>query len=205
MAQPASAIDAATRDVDVDALVRDAQNGSEAAFNRLVAVFNGLVYNLAYRMAGNANDAEELTQAAFVRLFRALKQYRWRSKFSTWLYALAVNSHRSGLRRIRRIASREVLRFDRRDEADTPCREAVDPRQGPDGSVMDSELLARIEAVIAGLKPAYSTVIALRDMQGLTYDEIAAAVGCSVGTVKSRLARARMQVRERLKREGIVP
>ncbi len=204
MAQPASAIEAATRGVDVEALVRDAQNGSDAAFNRLVAVFNGLVYNLAYRMAGNANDAEELTQVAFVLLFRSLGKYRWRSKFSTWLYTLAVNSHRSGLRRMRRIASREFLRFDRSDEDDAPRLEAVDPEQGPDGCMMRSELLTRIEDAIASLKPAYRTVIALRDMQGLAYEEIATAVGCSVGTVKSRLARARMRVREQLKREGIV-
>lgn len=203
--RPPTMLESAMRDVDVDGLVREAQNGSETAFDRLVTTFNGFIYNIAYRMAGNASDAEELTQEVFVLLFRSIRKFRRQSKFSTWLYALAVNSIRSGLRKIRRVASRETVRLDRRDENGRPCREAVDRRENPGEDLMRAEVRAQIEQAIANLAPDYRAAIVLRDLQGLAYEEIAAALGCTIGTVKSRLARARMRVKAELMEEGLVP
>ncbi len=200
--KPLSAVDAATRGIDVDKLVREAQTGNEAAFNALVTAFSGLIYNLAYRMAGNAADAEELSQEVFVKLFRSIRKFRWKSKFSTWLYALAINSNRSGLRKIRRISGREVVRLDNRDTTEIPCRETIDPGERPGDAMMRNEVQARVESAIATLASVYRQVIILRDLQGLTYEEIATALGCSLGTVKSRLARARMRVKDLLLKAG---
>ncbi len=201
--QSPSSVDAVTRDIDVDKLVREAQAGSDAAFNRLVNLFGGLMYNLAYRMSGNAADAEELTQEVFVKLFRSIRKFRGDSKFTTWLYAMAVNTNRSGLRKIRRIAGREVVRLDDRDDAGNKvCRDVVDSGEIPGEAMMRNESLARVEAAITKLAHDYRAVIVLRDLQGLAYEEIAVALGCSLGTVKSRLARARMRVKNQLQREA---
>ncbi len=197
-----SAIDRATRDLDVDALVRKAQDGDENAFDKLVTTFNGLIYNLAFRMAGNAADAEELTQEVFVKLFHAIRKFRWQSKFSTWLYAMALNTNRSGLRKIRRIAGREVVRLDDRQGHENPLHETVDPGERPGDAMMRAEIRSQIEQAIATLKGVYRAVIVFRDLQGLSYEEIASILGCSTGTVKSRLARARLKVKERLIQTG---
>ena len=200
-----SAIDRATRDLDVDALVRKAQDGDENAFDKLVTTFNGLIYNLAFRMAGNAADAEELTQEVFVKLFRSIRKFRWKSKFSTWLYAMALNTNRSGLRKLRRIAGREVVRLDQRQDHEIPWRETADPGDLPGDAMIRAEIRSQVEKAIATLGDVYRPVIVLRDLQGLSYEEIASVLGCSPGTVKSRLARARMKVKDVLMQTGELP
>jgi len=199
-----SAIVAATEGVDVDALVERAQGGDADAFEELVRVFSKPMYNLAYRMTGNAADAGDLTQEIFVKLFKTIKSFGRRSRFSTWFYRLAANTCCSGLRRIRRVASAEVVRLD--DNRSTECRprEMPDPGDLPNRMLERKELSRRIQDTMATLPEDFRIVIVLRDLQGLTYEEVAESVGCSIGTVKSRLARARMRVKERLIRDGIV-
>ncbi len=196
--RPVSAMTAATEGIDVDALVRAAQAGDRDAFTRLVEVFSGPMYNLAYRMAGNATDAADLTQEIFVKLYRSIGQFGYRSKFSTWLCSLAANTCRSGMRKLGRWRDREPLCLDN-DPVDGPRREPADPGARPDQTLARAELRATIERAMDRLPEVYRAVIVLRDLQGLAYDEIAEALNCSMGTVKSRLARARMQVRDHLK------
>jgi len=199
-----SAIAAATEGVDVDDLVRRAQKGDADAFDELVRVFSGPMYNLAYRMAGNAADAGDLTQEIFVKLYRAIGKFGWRSKFSTWLYRLAANTCYSGLRKIRRVASAEVVRLDDDRADDVRSRDTPDPGDLPSRRLERRELRHQIEGAIAVLPEDFREVIVLRDLQGLTYEEIAESIGGAVGTVKSRLARARTRVKERLRRDGVV-
>jgi len=200
--RPVSAMAAATEGVDVDglvraALVRAAQEGDRAAFTKLVHVFSGPMYNLAYRMAGNADDAADLTQEIFVKLYRAIGQFRYRSKFSTWLCSLAANTCRSGMRKLGRRRDRERLCLDDGpDEGEV--YEPADPGDRPDRVIERRETQAMIERAIGRLPEAFRSVIILRDLQGMAYDEIAEALACSIGTVKSRLARARMRVRDDL-------
>jgi RNA polymerase sigma-70 factor (ECF subfamily) len=189
---------AATEGVDVDGLVRAAQAGDRQAFTKLVHVFSGPMYNLAYRMAGNADDAADLTQEIFVKLYRAIGQFRYRSKFSTWLCSLAANTCRSGMRKLGRRRDREWLGLDNGLDNESQFHEAVDPGDKPDRVIARRETQAMIEGAIAKLPEAFRSVIVLRDLQGLAYDEIAEALCCSMGTVKSRLARARIRVRDDL-------
>lgn len=192
-----SAMAAATEGVDVDALVRAAQAGDRGAFTKLVHVFSGPMYNLAYRMAGNADDAADLTQEIFVKLYRSIGQFRYRSKFSTWLCSLAANTCRSGMRKLGRRRDRERLCLDD-DAGEGRPHEPADPGDQPDRQMERREKQAMIEQAIMTLPEAFRTIVILRDVQGMTYEEIAEALACSIGTVKSRLARARLRLRDAL-------
>ena len=192
-----------TEGVDIDALVRAAQTGNRDAFTALVQAFSGPMYNLAYRMVGNADDAADLAQEIFVKLYRSIGRFQGKSKFSTWLFALGANTCRSGLRKLRRRRDREVLQLNGDAEHGIAPRDPPDPADRPDRQLERRETRQAVEAAIAALADDFREVIVLRDLQGLAYDEIAQALDCSMGTVKSRLARARMKVRDTLIKQGI--
>ncbi|MEI6211485.1 MAG: sigma-70 family RNA polymerase sigma factor [bacterium] len=186
-------------------LVEAARAGSMAAFDELIRLFQTRIFNLAYRMVNNREDAGDLTQEIFVKLYRSLNKFRGQSRFSTWLYAVAANHCRSGLRKSRRIGFFESRSLDEPlDAAEGDARHAVepvDPGASPATSLEHRELGARIGAVVAGLPEDLRSVLVLRDMQGLEYEELARVLNCSLGTVKSRLWRARFRVKEALERK----
>jgi RNA polymerase sigma-70 factor, ECF subfamily len=191
--------------VRVAALVVRAQNGEMAAFDELVLIFQSRMFNLAYRMVNNGEDAADLTQEIFVKMYRSINKFSGRSKFSTWLYALAANTCRSGLRRLRRVSDREVMRLDAevQNESGSRKREMADPGETVPETIGRLEVKQGIEALIAELPEDARMVVVLRDLQGLTYEHIAETLQCSIGTVKSRLSRARLKLKERLTREGL--
>ena len=190
-------------EAEVEGLAERAKEGEAAAFDQLVRLLGTPMFNLAYRMVNNRADADDLTQEIFVKLHRSIRQFRGESKFSTWLYALAANTCRSGLRRLRRTAEMEVVRLDDDGAADAPKpREPADPADPPGRGLERREVREQVEAAMAELPDEFRMTIVLRDLQGLSYEEIADALRCSVGTVKSRLARARFRVKEQLTREG---
>jgi len=189
----------------VAALVTRAQNGDMEAFDELVLIFQTRMFNLACRMTNNRDDAADLTQEIFVKMYRSINKFGGRSKFSTWLYTLASNCCRSGLRRLRRISDREVVRLDVENEDGTPQShlETADPAESTPDAIGRSEVQQRIEEMIVELPDNARIVVVLRDLQGLTYERIAETLDCSIGTVKSRLSRARLKLKERLTREGL--
>ena len=176
-------------DARVAALVVRAQSGEMAAFDELVTIFQSRMFNLAYRMVNSREDAADLTQEIFVKMYRSINKFGGRSKFSTWLYALASNCCRSGLRRLRRVSDREVMRLDATIESDSGrrSRELADPAESVPESLGRGEVKSRVEALIAELPEDARMVVVLRDLQGLTYERIAESLQCSIGTVKSRL------------------
>ena len=187
-------------------LVKEAGAGSMAAFDELIRLFQDRIYNLAFRMVNNHEDASDLTQEIFVKLHRSLGKFRGQSRFSTWLYAVAANHCRSGLRKLRRIDFFESRSLDEpRDETNGgDARHAIepaDPGVSPATALEHRELGERIGAVVAGLPEKLRTVLVLRDMQGLEYEEIACVLDCSLGTVKTRLWRARFRVKDKLERK----
>ncbi len=179
--------------------VRAARGGDPDAFARLVEQHEGRIYRLALRMTLSPDDAAELTQEAFLSAWRALPSFRGRSSFSTWLYRLAYNACIDFLRREKR--RRAIF-------ADPIETWAGDIREEPDGRSDPARLLERqsdreaVRAGLAALSEAHRQVLTLRELEGLSYAEIADLIGVSEGTVKSRLNRARLALREILSRQG---
>ncbi len=174
----------------VDAVRRGAPGSREALYHR----YKRRVFALAARIAG-PSEAEEVSQEAFIRIFRGLARFRGDSALGTWIYRLAVNaalSHRS-----RRPPPSEVL--------EGRAVEAAPPLFSPDGGpgARDAVLRMRLERGLAKLPVGYRTVVVLHDVEGLEHEEIAAVLGCHVGTSKSQLHKARAKLREILALEGI--
>lgn len=180
-------------------LVKRAQSDDMDAFAELVHRYQTPVVHFCRRMTGSAEDAEDLAQDAFVRLHRYLHRLKPKAKFSTALFGIARNLTLNFLRdsgRRGRGKTQSLTREDRtqvlvEDEAHRPDREA---RRG--------EIQALLEQALEMLSPEHREVLVLREMQGLDYDAIAQVMGCRRGTVKSRLARAREQLRDRLHELG---
>ena len=183
----------AVGDPVVDALVVRAQGGDLTAFNSLVLRFQDPVYGLTLRMLGDPASAEDVTQDAFIRAWQRFETFRGGS-FRSWLFTIAANRARDELRRRRRRPSTSL------DEArDDPDRADLDPPDaGPTAHdlVEQAELRRALEAALRTLPDDWREIVVLADVQGLDYSEVAAVAGIPVGTVKSRLSRARGRLRE---------
>jgi len=182
---------AGTADDDalLDAVRRNAPGSREAVYHR----FKRRVFALAARIAG-PNEAEEVAQEAFIRIFRGLPRFRGESALGTWIYRLAVNAALS--HRARRQLPAEPLEA-MATQAAAASAAAVGPEEG------DAVLRARLERGLARLPVGYRTVIVLHDVEGLEHEEIAAVLGCHVGTSKSQLHKARAKLRTILAADGI--
>lgn len=170
--------------------------GNTDAFGVLVRRYQKRVYNLALRYCGDRQEAEDLAQEVFLRIFRALNTFRGDSLFSTWLYRIATNVCLDALRR-QKNRPEPVLDQPLETDSGELERELVSPEPGPVHQVEAAELAAMIRQEVARLREPYRSTIVLRDLEDLTYDEIAQILNVSVGTVKSRLHRARSILRER--------
>ena len=181
-------------------LVRAAQSGDQSAFAQLVTANQAMVYSLTYRMTGNPEDAADLTQEAFLNAWRSLGGFGGQSAFSTWVYRLASNACIDFLRREKRRNSLSMTLEDGEDEdrqADLP-----DERWSPQRALERKEAQEAVRQGLAALSPEHREVLVLRELDGLSYAEIAHALGLEEGTVKSRIARARLSLREFLLKSG---
>ena len=177
-------------------LIQAARQGDEVAFEALVRAYEKKVYCLALRMCGSGDDAFEIAQDAFLSAWRGLGSFRGESSFSTWLYRLTSNAAVDFLRRRRRQG--ESLSLDDEDS----YYEAPDPAPGPQQRAESRELRQALAQGLAALSPEHRQVLLLRELQGLSYEEIAAALALDLDTVKSRIARARDRLRKYLLRSG---
>lgn len=188
-------------------LVVQVKEGKRAAFDDLVRMFQKPVFNLAFRMLNDYEAAQDVVQEIFVKVFHSLSRFKGEALFSTWLYAIAVNMCRNQ----RRVARRKSYFEYRNDESPADGRDSkelmVDPAPGPDVNVEHNETKAAVQNVIAGLPEEFATAIIMRDIQDMSYEQIAEILGCSMGTVKSRISRARWMVREQLEKQypGLKP
>lgn len=174
--------------------IRLAQQGDAAAFERLYQLHCRRVYSLCLRMVGNTAEAEDLTQEAFLQLFRKIATFRGESAFSTWLHRLSVNVVLMKLRR--KSASETSL-----EEMTEPDEEAGNRRR--DFGAADLQLSGSIDRVnlqraVEQLPPGYKAVFVLHDVQGFEHNEIAEIMHCSIGNSKSQLHKARMRLRDLL-------
>lgn len=174
------------------ALIRKCCEGDRISFDVLVGRYAPRVYNIAFRITGHSQDAEDAAQEAFVRVFRSMKKFRFQCEFSTWLYRIAVNAALDELkRRKRRPAAFSSLQQD--DEDGGPEFEANGP--DPQEALQGRQRQAVIVRAMNALPPHYRLVLTLYDIQGHSYQEIAEITDTPVGTVKSRLNRARLALR----------
>ncbi|GIV88621.1 MAG: RNA polymerase subunit sigma-24 [Chloroflexus sp.] len=177
-------------------LIRSAQTGNLDAFNQLVRLYETRIYNLCYRMLGDADAAADTTQDAFIAAFRNLRSFRG-GTFKAWLLRIATNACYDVLRARKR---RPVVSLDREhDEEEGHRGELPDPGESLDDTMVRQELGAAIQRALAELPDDQRIVIILSDIQGLAYEEIARVTGVQLGTVKSRLSRARAKLRDILR------
>ena len=178
--------------------IRAARRGDEDAFEALVRQYEKQVFHLALRMCGNREDALEIAQEAFLSAWRGLKFFREESAFSTWLYRLTSNEAIDFLRRQGRQRAAEGVSLD--DESGAP--EPRDPAPTPHQAAELRELGENLQAGLMALSAEHRQVLLLRELQGLSYEEIAQALDLDLGTVKSRIARGREKLRKILLESG---
>ena len=159
-----------------------------------MAKFGRQTYNYAYRLTGNEADARDLTQEAFIRVFRAWQSFRPGTSFLAWIYRIVTNLYRDELRRRKGVFAQPL-------PDDNQPHEQSAPRHDPIEAMHERQLSAGMERALKALTADQRSVILLADVEEYSYQDIADMIGCSIGTVRSRLHRARAQLRRLLERE----
>ena len=182
---------------DVEILA-DVATGDIDAYGKIVNRYRGRLYNFIFRFVGERETAEDIVQETFLRAFRKRKEYRAIANFSTWLFTIAGNLAKSELRRRKRW---RLFSLHKDDENDT-VMDLPDESFRPDTVTESSIADVQIQQAILSLPENYRQVVLLRDVEGLSYQEISEISKCPVGTVKSRVNRARLKLQQKLKNEG---
>lgn len=185
--------------MDEAQLVQAALHGELDAFNRLVLAYQDIAFNVAYRMLGDEDEASDAAQTAFISAYRNLASYRGGS-FKAWVLRMVTNSCYDELRRKQRRPTTPLEPINEEDgeEIDSPAWMAADD-PSPEDSLAVKELEHAIQHCLDRLPEDFRSVVVLVDLQGLDYEEVAASVHTPLGTVKSRLARARLKIRDCMK------
>ena len=163
--------------------------GDEEAFQEVYRTYVGLVYNLALRMSGRADVAEDLSQEIFLRIYRHLGRFNGRSTLKTWIYRVALNHCRSKLGR-KHYPTQPLA-----EENEGEGVHLVDDRRGPEARALAGDAALRVSRALSQVKPRFREAVVLRDLEGLSYDEIAEILKVRIGTVRSRIARGRDRLR----------
>lgn len=178
-------------------LVRRVQAGDQTAFNLLVLKYQHRVLKLVGRFVNDQAEAEDVAQEAFLKAYRALASFRGDSAFYTWLYRIAINTAKNALVSQRRRPVDFDLDLQDPDQYDRHAR--LKEADTPEGVLLTDEIRAVIEEAMEQLPEDLRTAIVLRELEGLSYEEIAEAMDCPVGTVRSRIFRAREAIDKKLK------
>jgi RNA polymerase sigma-70 factor, ECF subfamily len=176
------------------ALVARCAEGDQAACAELVAEHQRMVYQLSFHLLGNRDEALDLSQDVFMRVFRTLPQFRGHSQLRTWIYRIVVNQARNRQRWWRRRHRASQVSLDQHLE--THAEPSGNPQVAPDNVLAQKRLASQLRRALDALPFDQRSVIVLREIDGLRYDEIAFSLGVTLGTVKSRLTRARRALRD---------
>lgn len=177
-------------DADTE-LIALCQQGDRQAFNRLVMQYQNLVYNFLYRLAHRSDNVEDLAQEVFIKVYRSIKKLKDRRQFKSWLHKIAVTVYIDEQRRQKKHHERFVA--DEQVVARQP-----DPGDSPGQQLERAELQTQLQQAIDELPEEFKLAIVLREIQGLSYEEIARTLRCSIGTVRSRIFRGRQLLQQRL-------
>ena len=182
-------------------LIRAFLEGDKVAFDRLVVKHKNRLFNLCYRLLGDYEEANDSAQETFIKVYRSLKKFRFESAFSTWLYRIAVNTCKNKLKSPAFRQKMKMVPMDNPIPANLngPGREIQDESPSPAIALEKKERMRVIQEAINALPPEQKEVVTLRDIEGFSYEEVAEITGLNLGTVKSRLARARLDLRKKLR------
>ena len=185
--------------IDESALVMQSRDGDSTAFGELVRRYEGRIFRLAQHVTQNREDAEDVLQETFMKAYEHLDQFKGESKFYTWIVRIAVNQ---ALMKLRRRKTDKSVSLDETIDTgeDMVVREIAAWGEDPEQQLSREELGGILDTAIQSLEPLYRSVFVLRDIEELSTEETAEALGLSVPAVKSRLLRARLQLREKLTR-----
>lgn len=178
-------------------LIKRIKKGDIVAFEELISNYEKKAYNIAFRMMNNEEDAKDAVQEAFIKVFKSIKSFREESSFSTWLYRIVTNVCLDEIRKRKKYAS-VSLELDIETDKGTTRIEIGKDEETPEDLYEKLEKKELILNTINTLKEEYKTVVILRDIQGFSYEEIATILSCSLGTIKSRINRARNVLKDRL-------
>lgn len=178
-------------------IVKSAVNGDLRSFEQIVLLYQDKVYSLSLKLTGSAQDAEDLAQEVFVKAYRHITAFRGDSDFGTWLHRIAVNTWLNQKRKRQPVSVYSLDEPIHSDEGELK-REIPDLSQDPESVLLSSQISEKLHRAVEGLPKDQKAVVLLREVEEYTYEEIAKIMDCSVGTVKSRLARARDALRRSL-------
>ena len=175
-------------------LIKLAKNGDIEAFEKLVEIYQSKVYNLAYKMFGNPEDASDLAQEALIKIYKNISTFKEESQLSTWIYRIAYNLYIDELRKRKKM---DVQSIDEQyDDSNESRITIIDSQPTPEQHLENKEKTVIIHNAINKLSVEQRVAITLRDIDGHTYEEIAKIQNCSLGTIKSRINRGRSQLKE---------
>jgi RNA polymerase sigma-70 factor (ECF subfamily) len=183
---------------DDSGLIKAFQSGNVNSFETLVIKYKDRVFNLCYRFLGDYQEAEDASQDVFVKVYNALNKFRFKSSFYTWLYRITVNTCKN---RINSLAFKKIKKNVQLEDNENPeLMKISDERNNPAKQLERKERIRLIQRAINDLPSGQKAIILLRDIEGLSYEEIGNIIGKRLGTVKSRLSRARLDLNKKLKR-----
>jgi len=197
----ASAAEFEVRAPSADQFLEKLRRGDALAYERLVAENSGDVYALLFRLTSDAEEARDLTQETFLRAFQSIDRFRGDASLKTWIYRIAINQARNRWRWWRRRRRDVTVSLDATDDqreqplaATLPCENSPSPEQ----QTLAREREAQLREALCGLRRSYREAVILRDVEGFSYEEIAQTLQISIGTVKSRISRGRLELRQQL-------
>lgn len=181
-------------------LIEKAQQGDLSAFEELVLKYQDKVYSHCRYLAANPDDAQDLAQDVFIQAFKGIKSFRHDADFGTWLHRITVNLWINFCRRNKKVVTLSIDEpiYARESEL---TRELAASEEGPMEKVERREFNTMVQSALSRILPEFRTVLILRELEGYNYDEIAAALGCSLGTVKSRINRGRKSLKKELEKQ----